>query len=130
MLYLSPRCRFGENFDDWQWRLPKQWAKRASRESLLGLQYLHANGIVHGDIHGGNILFTAKLPSPERLTPEKLEPQPSKYSFLQRKDNKIDLWAPRYILEPVSLYDYTSEDLDPLVKICDLGGGKMHIDVS
>ena len=121
MIRLSPQCQFG---DPWDRRLPKQWAKRVLRDTLRGLQVLHANGIVHGDIHPGNILFAVKLASSTVDPPERLEQHPDQESPLRRRDGKIDPWAPEYLLEPMSLHDYTSLDLNPLVKISDLGGGE------
>lgn len=122
MVDLSPQCRIGE---PWDRRLPKQWAKRILRDVLLGLQVLHINGIIHGDIHPENILFTIKLPSPQSDPPKGLQQHPEERGFLKRLDGKVDLWAPKYLLKPKSLYNYTSLDLDPLVKIGDYGGGKI-----
>ena len=121
MLRLSPQCRIGE---DWERRFPTQWTRRILRDALLGLRFLHSEGIVHGDFHLGNILFTIKLSC---LTPDHIEgliQYPDAHNMLRRRDGKIDLWAPKYLLEPKSLYNYTSLDLDPLVKVSDLGGGK------
>lgn len=92
------------------------------RDALLGLQLLHAHGIVHGDVHPGNFLFTIKLPSPASNPPESLQQRPEDRNWLKRIDGKVDLWAPKYLLAPSSLYDYTSLDLDPLVKLADFGG--------
>lgn len=121
MLKLSPECQIGE---PWERRFPKLWAKRILRDTLLGLRHLHSNGIVHGDLHLGNILFTVKLSDTRSHPPETLEQGPEEGSPLRRLDGKADLWAPKYLLEPRPLYDYTSLELDPLVKISDLGAGK------
>lgn len=34
-------------------------AKRILRQVLLGIPFLHSLGVIHGDIHTGNILFLA-----------------------------------------------------------------------
>jgi non-specific serine/threonine protein kinase len=87
---------------------------------------LHADGIVHGDVHPGNLLFTIRLPSPVSCPPESFQQYPEDHNWLNRIDGKVDLWAPKYLLAPLSLYDYTSLDLDPLVKLADFGGGKTN----
>jgi serine/threonine protein kinase len=44
---------------------PKKYAlpmvKRLLRHTLLGLEFLHENGIVHGDLNPGNLLFSVSL---------------------------------------------------------------------
>ncbi|KAH8912483.1 kinase-like protein [Coniochaeta sp. PMI_546] len=123
MLHLAPECRTGKHLTDPK-RLPKLWARRILRDALLGLQFLHSHGIVHGDVHPGNFLFTIKLLSPASNPPESLQQQPEDRNWLKRLDGKVDLWAPKYLLAPSSLYSYTSLDLDPLIKLADFGGGK------
>ncbi|KUJ07409.1 kinase-like protein [Mollisia scopiformis] len=118
VMRLSPECQIGE---PWERRLPKQWAKRILQDILLGLHFLDANGIVHGDLHLGNILFTITLSDIESDLPKTLQQRPNQAVPLRRLDGKIDPWAPKYLLEPNSLYDYISFELDPLVKIIDLG---------
>jgi serine/threonine protein kinase len=105
--------------------LPKEWARRILRDTLLGLQFLHSNGIIHGDVHPGNILFTINLPRLQSDPSDSLQQHPDEHLKLERLDGKVDLWAPKYLLGPKSLYEYTSLDLDPLVNISDFGGGKI-----
>ena len=124
MLQLSPHCHIGQGWEREE-RLPKEWARRILRDTLLGLQFLHSNGIIHGDVHPGNVLFAIKLPSPQSNPPSNLQQSPRERDKLERRDGKVDLWAPKYLLEPQSLYEYTSPGLDPLVKINDFGGGKV-----
>jgi len=121
LMRLSPECQIGE---PWERRLPKQWAKRILRDILLGLRFLDANGIVHGGLHLGNILFTIALSGVESNPPKTLQQRPDQAVPLRRLDGKMDPWAPNYLLEPNSLHDYISFELDPLVKIIDLGAGK------
>lgn len=127
MLRLSPQCQIGDSWENFERRLPKEWARRILRDTLLGLRVLHNNGIVHGDVHPGNILFTIEQLSSESHPPQSLRQHPAAHNMLERLDGKDDLWAPKYILEPSSLYDYTSLELDPLVKLSDFGGGKRII---
>jgi len=105
--------------------LPKEWARRILRDTLLGLQFLQSNGIIHGDVHPGNILFTINLPRLQSDPSDSLQQHPDEHLKLERLDGKVDLWAPKYLLGPKSLYEYTSLDLDPLVNISDFGGGKI-----
>lgn len=121
MLRMSPQCQIGE---PWERRFPKEWVRRILRDVLLGLQFLHANSIVHGDLHLGNILFTVRLSDIKSSLPESLQQYPDQGTPLRRLDGKVDPWAPQYLLEPKSLYDCTWFELDPLVKIVDLGTGK------
>ena len=109
----------------WKRPFPKQFAKRALREILLGLQFLHTSGVVHGDLHMGNILVSIRPIGMDNTSLQRLEQSPSQGNPLRRLDGKVDRWAPLYLLEPASLYDYTSPELDPQVKITDLGAGKL-----
>lgn len=124
MLQLAPECRTGKHWAAPR-RLPKLWTRRILCDALLGLQLLHAHGIVHGEVHPGNFLFTINLPSPAANPPEGLQQRPEDRNWLKRIDGMVDLWAPEYLLALSSLYDYTSLDLEPLVKLADFGGGKM-----
>jgi len=105
-------------------RFPKQLAQRVLRDTLLGLRLLHKHGIVHGDLHPGNILANIQ-PLGETLNnatvESKLQQLPSQGNLLQRRDGRSDPWAPSYLLEPAPLQDQVSFDLDPVVKVADLG---------
>ncbi|KAJ4393335.1 hypothetical protein N0V93_002543 [Gnomoniopsis smithogilvyi] len=52
---------------------------------------------------------------------------PSSDQALKRLDGKSDLWAPPYQLAPAGLLKYSSTELDPYVKITDIGGA-IHVD--
>lgn len=63
----------GDPFDDdFCRRFPKHLAKRILKAVLHGLKFLHGNGIVHGDVHKGNILVNVLLPQYNTDSLEKL----------------------------------------------------------
>jgi serine/threonine protein kinase len=53
LLKHHPGFQIGE---PWEHRFPKHFAKRVLRDTLLGLDFPHSHGVVHGDLHPGNIL--------------------------------------------------------------------------
>lgn len=108
-------------------RFPKALGKRILRNVLSGLQYLHAHGVVHGDLHRGNILVTTRDLECTADTIRELQQWPEDGQELKRLDGQVDLWAPPYQLEPAGLLKYSSTELDPYVKITDIGGGKLPI---
>ena len=104
-------------------RFPKDRVKRTLRQVLLALQFLHGNGVVHGDLQSGNILFAIKDLS--SVKPEVLSQTAtnSRIEHLQRTDGKVDLWAPSYLAVGMPLSDFVLEGDDEIVKIIDMGGG-------
>ncbi len=109
-------------------RFPKHLSKRILRDILLGLCFLHSHSVVHGDLHPGNILANITPLSSEdaedRLRLGKGLEQPATEGVpLRRRDGKVDLWAPSYLLPPAPLDGLVSFDfgIDPAVKIADLG---------
>ncbi|KAK2607758.1 hypothetical protein N8I77_006410 [Diaporthe amygdali] len=82
----------------------------------------HDDLIVHGDLHAGNILVSIRPQDCEAGTIGKLRQNPDDGEPLRRLDGKIDLWAPTYLLPPAGLLAYVSTELDPFVKLVDLGG--------
>lgn len=105
-------------------RFAKDKIKRILRHVLLGLSFLHDNGIVHCDLHSGNILFALQdLSSVERIALEQTT-ENSRIDQLHRIDGKRDQWAPTYlaVAEPLSQHVLSGEA--EAVKLSDLGGGK------
>ncbi|KAF8251481.1 kinase-like protein [Wilcoxina mikolae CBS 423.85] len=101
-------------------RYPIWIAKWILRHTLLGLSFLHQNGIVHGDVQPGNILFVSQLASVEV---DKLEQDPNQdvdFKPVKRLDGKIDKWAPRYIVVAKPLTDYVDIGPGISVKISDM----------
>jgi serine/threonine protein kinase len=94
-------------------------AKRILKHALSGLAFLHQNGIVHGDLQPGNLLFSAS--NLNSLKEEELKQSKSHITApLRRRDGKVDRWAPKRLMLGQQLYKYA--DLGPgmSVKISDL----------
>ncbi|KAF5002751.1 hypothetical protein FGRMN_148 [Fusarium graminum] len=120
-MFLQRRPEF-QIGDPWERRFTKDFAKRALLDITQALDALHERGIVHGDIHLGNILTCIKIPDVTAESESGLRQQLSDTRPLKRLDGKEDLWAPSYLLEPRPLHDYFSYELRPCVKLADLGG--------
>lgn len=109
------------------WRYPKQMAKQILKQTLLGLDRLHRLGIVHGDLHTGNLLFTAQ--GLNHIAPTDLTQDPETTEALKPLDGWMAKWAPAYRALPQPLYDHTDFSDDLKIYISDLGGGKIcHAD--
>ena len=123
--FLLTRCPEFEDRTLEPWdrrpRFPKPLARRVLRDTLLGLRVLHQHGIVHGDLHPGNILATIPPLGEPVSVEQKLRQLPSEGNALTRLDGKADRWAPPYLLAPAPLQDLVSFELDPVVKLADLG---------
>jgi non-specific serine/threonine protein kinase len=107
-------------------RYPTWMTKSILRQVLQGLVFLHKQGIVHGDIQPGNVLFSVR--SLSSYTLEELEQDINDREGIsqpvERLDGKIDLWAPKYLVEPRSLADYAIIEPGFTVKLSDMGSGK------
>lgn len=104
-------------------RFPKDQAKQILRGVLQGIQFLHANGVVHGDLQSGNFLFFVQdidSISPDDLRQDEYSPG---ITFVRRRDGKVDKWAPQYLVEAKPLLRAEIQMLDDRVGICDFGGG-------
>lgn len=125
-------------------RYPLWMAKRLLQQVLQGLVYLHNNGIVHGDVQPGNMLFALRdlsnlgedeLTQDDEYHEEELDEdelsEDGEYPFravspVERLDGKVDKWAPRYLTIAEPLDKYTNIDSDFRVKLSDFAAGK-HI---
>lgn len=107
------------------YRYPLWLAKSIAKQLLLGLAYLHAREVAHGDLQPGNLLFA--LHGLDDLEEEVLA-QPAKHPFisepLQRKDGKPDKWAPEVLCLDHPLIDFVKLGSKTVVKISDLGSGE------
>ncbi|PQE19605.1 dis1-suppressing kinase dsk1 protein [Rutstroemia sp. NJR-2017a WRK4] len=111
---------------------PISMAKSILRQALLGLDFLHQIGIAHGDLHDGNLLFSAKDLSAveeEALSPTLLPMEEEErcwfrtYELVERVDGKIDLWAPKYLFlgQPLTEPEFANLDQHFVIKISDMG---------
>ncbi|KAI0864830.1 serine/threonine-protein kinase SRPK3 [Xylaria cubensis] len=109
-------------------RFPTPKNKTVLRNILSGLDFLHSNGIVHGDLQSGNLLFSFQ--SLTGIDPDKLQQnkENSQLDPVTRVDGKVDLWAPRYLAvpEPLTQESVPAEQQIPnsrqIIKLADLGG--------
>jgi serine/threonine protein kinase len=117
--HLSKEPRSGRKY-------PKAMAKEILRHTLLGLDFLHQNGIVHGDVQPGNMLFAVNSDL-SSVNEEKLQQDFSQKQVIseppKRLDGKVDKWAPRYLAVSQSLASYVDTSSGFTVKISDLGAG-------
>ncbi|MCJ1253632.1 hypothetical protein MMC24_001444 [Lignoscripta atroalba] len=107
--------RFGDG------RLPGSIAREISRQALLGLDCLHQQGVTHGDLHPGNILFAG--PNQDARSKDELyqilgDPDIGEVVRVDRKP--LGHEVPRYLVSPAS---FPTEALssNPYVKLTDLG---------
>ncbi|WQF83008.1 Putative protein kinase [Colletotrichum destructivum] len=84
--------------------------------------FLHSNGVVHGDLQFGNILFA--LQDLSTIGPEKLkqDESTSRINYLHRIDGKPDKWAPKYLAASQPLSKYTMKEPNDDTKLSDLCG--------
>lgn len=112
---------------DMKIRYPFWMAKRILRQALQGLEFLHRNGIAHGDFQPGNMLFT--LQDLNHIGDDKLQ-QDENYKFgsksppVERLDGKVDKWAPKYLAVPQPLAELADISHNFTIKLSDMGGGK------
>lgn len=104
-------------------RFPKDQAKRILRSVLQGIRFLHAKGVIHGDLQSGNFLFF--IQDMDSISPDGLRQAESTpdATFVCRLDRKVDKWAPRYLVEAKPLSSAEVQVFDDRVAICDFGGG-------
>jgi serine/threonine protein kinase len=103
-------------------RYPKWMAKEILKDALSGLAFLHKNGVTHGDLQPGNLLFSIR--QLESISEEELQHDKTNLTEpLRRLDGKTDKWAPRYLALGQSLYGYVDLGVVMAVKISDLGAG-------
>ncbi|OHE98451.1 serine/threonine-protein kinase SRPK3 [Colletotrichum orchidophilum] len=103
-------------------RFAKDNIKRILGHVLSGLLFLHDNGVVHGDLQCGNILFALEdLARFDRQVLRQAE-DTSNIDILRRIDGKLDKWAPKYLAVAEPMSDYALSGQGELTKLSDLGG--------
>jgi serine/threonine protein kinase len=103
-------------------RYPKWIAQMILLHALRGLACLHRNGIVHGDIQPGNMLFSIQDVD-EIKEDELMQDEAATAIPLPRLDGKMDRWAPKNLYLKQSLHDHVKLTPDLMVKLSDLGSG-------
>ncbi|KAI9654486.1 MAG: hypothetical protein M1821_006576 [Bathelium mastoideum] len=108
-------------------RYPKWMAKLILKQTLTGLAFLHKNGVIHGDVQPGNLLFS--IPNLSRMHEGRLK-QHDKDSMhlLERVDGKKDKWAPKYLTVGQPLHEYVTPGPDMVIKISDLASAFFSTD--
>ncbi|TAQ86705.1 hypothetical protein B7494_g4981 [Chlorociboria aeruginascens] len=102
-------------------RYPIWMAKSILRQTLLGIDFLHASGISHGDLQPGNLLFSVTdLISVDEIRLSQQELYPTSLQPIERLDRKIDLWAPKYLAVNQPLTEFVDLDSDFVIKISDM----------
>ncbi|KAF9505645.1 hypothetical protein BS47DRAFT_1367920 [Hydnum rufescens UP504] len=108
-------------------RFPLWIAKSMLKQLLLGLSFLHRNGVTHTDIQPGNILFS--LPNINFLRESDLKTDITQSETIsdpvERLDGKVDLWSPRYTAVPQPLISLTTLEPGFTVRISDMGGASL-----
>ncbi|KAK3938162.1 serine/threonine-protein kinase SRPK3 [Diplogelasinospora grovesii] len=109
-------------------RLSKQQTKAILRNVLRGLRFLHSNGVVHGDLQSGNMLFAIRDLSSIGVEQLRQDQTRSEIDVLERADGKVDKWAPKYLVVEEPLKDYVLPEPNQIVKIADMGGAFLEND--
>ncbi|KAI4157729.1 MAG: hypothetical protein LQ342_008047 [Letrouitia transgressa] len=128
-----------------RYRYPLWMARLILRQTLHGLAYMHSNGVAHGDLQPGNLLFAIRdltmvdekllvqqhvdLPNGEEegISFKKV-PNPNGHGkrgirkVSSRTDNDSDPHLPLYIAYSQSLNDFVVLDQNFQLKISDMGG--------
>jgi serine/threonine protein kinase len=104
-----------------QGSFPIWMVKRILHHTLLGIEFLHANGIAHGDLQQGNLLFPVK--DLNAVDERELSRNDQISEPVRRLDGRTDLWAPRYLALDQPLSQYIDAGPEFNIKISDLGGG-------
>lgn len=105
-------------------RYPYWIAKRVLHHTLRGLAFLHQNGVVHGDVQPGNLLFAIDDIS-AMSEAEVKQDETSTAVPVERVDRKDDRWAPKQLYLKQSLHQRVRLGSDLCVKLSDLGTGRL-----
>ncbi|KAL5334094.1 kinase domain-containing protein [Aspergillus crustosus] len=101
---------------------PLDAARSTAAQLVLGVSYLHANGICHGDLHLRNFLF--RLPGFDSLTVPELYQRfgkPDKVPITRLDGKPSGLQAPPHAIFPMNFSVLANEMNDPEIMISDYG---------
>ncbi|KAF2494668.1 kinase-like protein [Lophium mytilinum] len=102
---------------------PMPVARSIAAQVLLGLDYIHSCGVIHGDLHTGNILI--ELPGLDQLPEDELYAhlgEPKKQPLRRRDGLPLGSNAPAYSVSSAMLVlGCGTEVKDPKVLISDFG---------
>ncbi|UPX19362.1 Non-specific serine/threonine protein kinase [Ascochyta rabiei] len=84
------------------WGVPQRYAKPVAKKILIhalhGLKFMHKNGVVHGDLQPGNLLFS--IENLDEVDQQQLEQNRTDAAIpLRRIDKKTDRWVPRSVYQ-------------------------------
>lgn len=122
VLEWTPSYRSTDRAGNNCYRFPLWICKRILKQVLLGIAYLHAHGVVHGDIHAGNVLFAT---APIFNTDQFNQVDESGNMVVKSLDGTFDTSAPRYIPITRPLFRQTHRSSGFIIKISDLGSGRI-----
>jgi len=102
------------------WRLDLSLSRQISRQLILAVDYLHDRGIVHGDIHVGNVLFCIS----DTLQLESDSFEPEAYEVTKYNGGPIDQGVPTHYIH---LMEYPQEVCKRLteVKLVEFSDGRL-----
>jgi serine/threonine protein kinase len=115
--------------DPYIYCLKPHFAKDALRQILAGLVVFYCRGMIHGDLHAGNVLFPLQV-SQASLSGESalFVPQDTHNEVLAQKVRRLDGRrlhenAPRYLIAQESLVPYSALEDNPVkTKLIDIQG--------
>lgn len=99
-------------------------AKSMLKDALEGLHCLHKCGIVHGDLHMGNLVASLPILSSQQRHDLVQRSDPPKYVSPERLDGKLDRWVPIHLYPVEPLTEFVTDGVNVDMKIADLGAGK------
>ena len=105
----------------------KRFALSAARtmlhQVLLGLDFIHSRGLVHGDFHSGNWLLSLREMS--NVSVEDVCQSEDRVSApVRRLDGSSDSSDPPFLTLDQPLREWVATGNDLQIKISDLGNGK------
>ncbi|KAI9803233.1 MAG: hypothetical protein M1825_002024 [Sarcosagium campestre] len=100
--------------------LPTQTSRTVLRHVLKGLNFLHRNGIVHGDVCPGNVLRSICHLRGTIKDEKPFVQDTVQTARVERKDGCMDIWSPEYLLEQQPLFSEVDLKLNA-AKLSDLG---------